>query len=92
MGQAVGIQMTTQGMLVAGLADVETPQGTVSPARDAGFCAGDVICAIDGRKIETSDDFLTALAQADEQRRGDGADRHARRHGGRRGAAGAVAA
>ena len=49
MGQAVGIQMTTQGMLVAGLADVETPQGTVSPARDAGFCAGDVICAIDGR-------------------------------------------
>lgn len=67
MGQAVGIQMTTQGMLVAGLADVETPQGTVSPARDAGFCAGDVICAIDGRKIETSDDFLTALAQAGEQ-------------------------
>lgn len=67
MGQAVGIQMATQGMLVAGLADVETPEGTVSPARDAGICAGDVICAIDGRTIETSDDFLAALAQAGTQ-------------------------
>lgn len=67
MGQAVGIQMTTRGVLVAGLADVKTSQGMVSPARDAGFCAGDVICSIDGRQIETPDDFLAALAEAGTQ-------------------------
>ena len=49
LGQAVGIQMTTAGVLVADLAEVDTPGGTCTPAKDAGLRPGDVICRMDGR-------------------------------------------
>lgn len=67
MGRAVGIQMATQGMVVAELAEVQTAAGATCPAQAAGMRAGDVITAIDGRGIATSADFLDALAQAGEQ-------------------------
>ena len=51
LGQAVGIQMTTAGVLVADLAEVDTPGGTCTPAKDAGLRPGDVICRMDGREI-----------------------------------------
>ena len=35
MGQAVGIEAKTDGLLVTGFADIETPEGVVSPAKDA---------------------------------------------------------
>lgn len=48
LGQAVGIQMTTAGVLVVDLAEVDTPGGTCTPAKDAGLRPGDVICRMDG--------------------------------------------
>ena len=48
-GQAVGIQISTEGVLVAGLSQVETVDGTASPAEDAGLKQGDVIIKIDGK-------------------------------------------
>ena len=38
LGRAVGIQMTTAGMLVADLAEVDTPGGKAAPAKDAACC------------------------------------------------------
>ena len=64
LGQAVGIQMTTAGVLVADLAEVDTPDGTCTPAKDAGLRPGDVICRMDGREIVSSADFLAALDAA----------------------------
>ena len=64
LGQAVGIQMTTAGVLVADLAEVDTPGGTCTPAKDAGLRPGDVICRMDGREIVSSADFLAALDAA----------------------------
>ncbi len=69
MGQAVGIQAETDGLLVAGLAEVETAEGSVSPARDAGLRVGDVITAIGGAPVRTADDFLAALERAGEKTR-----------------------
>ena len=65
LGRAVGIQMTTAGMLVADLAEVDTPGGKATPAKDAGLLPGDVICRIDGRDIASSADFLAAVDAAD---------------------------
>ena len=64
LGRAVGIQMTTAGMLVADLAEVDTPGGKATPAKDAGLRPGDVICRIDGRDIASSADFLAAMDAA----------------------------
>ena len=64
LGRAVGIQMTTAGMLVADLAEVDTPGGKATPAKDAGLLPGDVICRIDGRDIASSADFLAAMDAA----------------------------
>ena len=64
LGQAVGIQMTTAGVLVADLAEVDTPGGTCTPAKDAGLRPGDVISRMDGREIVSSADFLAALDAA----------------------------
>ena len=64
LGRAVGIQMTTAGILVADLAEVDTPGGKATPAKDAGLRPGDVICRIDGRDIASSADFLAAMDAA----------------------------
>ena len=61
-GQAVGIQIRTQGVLVVGLAEIETADGRCSPAADAGFRAGDMIVRIGERDIGTAADFLAAVA------------------------------
>ena len=64
-GGAVGIRMTTDGVVVAGVSEVETPNGKRSPAAEAGLKKGDVITRLGGADIGTAQDFKTALAQLD---------------------------
>ncbi len=61
-GQAVGIQLHTQGVMVVALAEIETAEGRRSPAADAGFRAGDLIVRIGEREVVTAADFLAAVA------------------------------
>ena len=56
-GQALGVAMRTEGVLIVGVSDVEAG---VSPARSAGLQAGDVICSVDGSPVTTAES-LTAL-------------------------------
>ena len=55
-GGAVGIRMTTDGVVVAGISEVETSSGKRSPAADAGLKKGDVA---------TAQDFKAALSALD---------------------------
>ena len=64
-GQAVGIQITTQGVLVGGLSEVETDSGSMSPARDAGLQAGDLIVSVNGREIDSADMLTDAVAASE---------------------------
>ena len=57
MGQAVGIEAKTDGLLITGFADLETPDGTVSPAMDAGLREGDVIRSVAGQDVRTPEDL-----------------------------------
>ena len=50
-GQVVGIQIETEGVVVAGLSQVETESGSACPARDAGICVGDRILSLDGGPV-----------------------------------------
>ena len=64
-GIPLGISMHTQGIVVAGMEPVETEQGSVSPAEDAGIRAGDVIVKIDAADTLTAADFSEAMRNAD---------------------------
>lgn len=67
VGQVVGIQMEIEGVLVAGLSDVETEAGSVNPAGDAGIRAGDVILAVDGRAVTSARELLERVNEGDGQ-------------------------
>lgn len=67
VGRAVGIRMETEGVTVVGFSEVETADGTVSPAEEAGMKSGDVIVAVGDRKTDTAAEFLSALAALDGQ-------------------------
>ena len=64
VGRAVAIELETEGVLVAGLATVETGEGCVSPAGEAGLMPGDRILAVNGKHVAGSEDFLGAVHAA----------------------------
>ena len=62
VGQAVGIQLDIEGVLVSGVTDVETEQGVVSPARNGGIRMGDIILAVEGTAVHSAQDFAERIA------------------------------
>lgn len=60
-GDAVGIHIETQGLIVVDTYLVETECGEFSPARDAGLIRGDVITAINGQPISDIESYKEAL-------------------------------
>ena len=57
-GQAVGIQVGTDGVLVAGLTQVETGDGSKSPASAAGIKKGDLITEINGTQVQKAAELI----------------------------------
>lgn len=66
-GQAVGIQISTDGVIVAGFCPVETEEGALNPAEDAGVKPGDLICGADGQTVSDAAQLIEALENAGEQ-------------------------
>ena len=62
MGRAVGIELETDGVMIAGFAEVDTEAGSQSPAAAAGMKAGDVITALGERRTRTAEDLFSALS------------------------------
>ena len=59
-GQAVGILLRTDGILVVGQSSITSNGQTVNPAKDAGIQAGDVITSVNGKSV-AHDDQLALL-------------------------------
>jgi stage IV sporulation protein B len=76
MGQAAGISLSTEGVVVVGLSTVTNSDGTYSPAKDAGILEGDVIIAVGDKKIESAADLTACVEKA-----GDCVSIHVRRGG-----------
>ena len=62
-GQIVGIQIRTEGVLVADMAPVETAEGSRSPAEEAGIHRGDLILAVCGRAVNGTGELVEAVAE-----------------------------
>jgi stage IV sporulation protein B len=54
-GMPFGVRFFTKGVVVVGVSDVVTENGSVSPARDAGIYPKDVIIQIDGMDVNTTE-------------------------------------
>ena len=59
VGQTVGVKLFSDGVLVVGFSDGE------SPAKDCGLKEGDVITAIGGQSLDTIEEFRQLLAVRD---------------------------
>ncbi len=67
IGETVGIEIQMNGVLVADTNEIETTEGKKSPARSAGLCSGDLITSVNGRKVNTAAEFLSAAASFDDK-------------------------
>ena len=65
MGCAVGIELETDGVMVAGFSEVQTDSGARSPAAEAGILTGDVITAVGQHSTATAAQLLSVLSGLD---------------------------
>ncbi len=64
VGEAVGITVKTQGVLVSELSEFDADGTALAPARDAGLLPGDVITRVDGVEIVSAEDLAQVLDSA----------------------------
>ena len=62
-GQPVGIELQTDGVVVAGFAEVETETGICSPAKEAGLREGDRIVQIGNTPVTAAEDLVRAVGE-----------------------------
>lgn len=63
-GTPFGIKMFTNGVVIVGTADIQTADGMKNPANESGLHVGDVITAIDGKKVTTNAEVGKIIANA----------------------------
>ena len=61
VGHTIGIKLFAEGVVVIGLAEVETGSGVLTPGADCGLQVGDVIEAANGKEVESSEQFAALL-------------------------------
>lgn len=62
-GESFGVKFFTDGVVIVGVSEITTSEGTVNPALDAGIQTGDILKSINGVKVE-SNEHLTKLVTA----------------------------
>ena len=63
LGTPFGMKIYTEGVLVIELSDINTKNGTVNPAKQAGIRVGDYIESVNGEKVTCNED-LSYLVEA----------------------------
>ncbi len=56
-GDAIGIKIMTEGLIVMDTFLVETADGAINPAKEAGVLKGDVIVAVNNKEVKTINDY-----------------------------------
>ena len=61
-GMAFGVKFFTDGAIVLGTTGVETASGIISPAKDAGIRAGDIIVRAGGKEFENANELISMIS------------------------------
>lgn len=64
LGNPFGMKLYTEGVLVVDMTDVETENGTVNPAENAGIKIGDYILSVDGKSLSTNEDLVNIVEKS----------------------------
>lgn len=64
-GTPFGIKLTTDGVMVVGMGQIQTQQDLVNPAWQAGIREGDVILSLDGQRISSKKEVSQAVEDCD---------------------------
>ena len=62
----MALRMFTNGVVVVGTADIDTPEKTVNPASAAGIKIGDVITQVNGEPVNQNEEIARRLRKAKE--------------------------
>ena len=61
LGRAVGIKLFSDGVLVVGLSEIPTADGSLTPAKDCGLREGDIITHINSEEVDTIEEVQEIL-------------------------------
>lgn len=61
IGRAVGIKLFSDGVMVVGLADVDTGSGSQNPAKTCGLREGDIITHINSEEVDSIEEVQSIL-------------------------------
>lgn len=67
-GDAIGIKIQTDGLVVVDTYLVNTAEGTINPAKEAGVMKGDLIVAVNNQKVETIEEYKEQLLLAEDSK------------------------
>lgn len=67
-GDAIGIKIQTDGLVVVDTYQVNTAEGTINPAKDAGIMKGDLILAVNNQKVSTIEEYKEQLLLAEQSK------------------------
>lgn len=60
-GNVFGVKFFTKGVIVVRLAEIETKNGFVSPAKEAGLMEGDIIQSVNDTEVNTVEEMANAI-------------------------------
>ncbi len=67
-GFPFGVKMTTDGVFVSGIMEVDSTVGKVSPAKDAGILEGDVIIKLNGEQLDGVEEAADIISDSQGKR------------------------
>jgi len=65
LGEPFGIKIYTEGVLVVDFSDVDSAEGSVNPAKEAGIKAGDFIVSLNGINVYTNEDVASIIKSSE---------------------------
>ncbi len=66
-GTPFGIRLYTNGVVIVGVADIQTSAGSVNPAAIAGLKVGDIITSVNGKKVNTNSEISGLISKNGEK-------------------------